>query len=159
MVIYVAFFPRESTTYNVLVGLLTPKLNKARLLTALKKLRQWLFGIALSIDTCLLRRGLVTAAGPSRNRTGVPCLSAQKRLSNRQPKPTTNTQIIFYPAKFTVRQRVCQSPPTDFVRNDGGQEWRAPERQMTEPAALGGSFNHEKDENHERQTSLSDFLS
>lgn len=33
MVIYAAFIPREGTTYNVLVGLLTPKLNQAGLLT------------------------------------------------------------------------------------------------------------------------------
>jgi len=95
MVTYAAFFPRESTAYNVLVGLLTPKLKQGKGLLTATDSQESNTAMAILNGTCLKMLGHSGGAVPDLHRSSLFCrfcwkLPQYKNLQRKQSRPPTH---------------------------------------------------------------------
>ncbi len=84
------FVPRERLPTNALVGLLTSELNRPGLLAVAGKL----LAATMALIERPIRQRSVTAAGPSRNCTGVPCCASAEPEASGRP-PTHESRSIY----------------------------------------------------------------
>ena len=97
--------PSQRAVNLALVGLLTPRLGRVCLLTAGAKQKTPTFGNGEENHPA--ESHLVTAAGPSRNCTGVPCFVGRQALCDRPPTHVQYREVSLSVLARSVKN-ICQ---------------------------------------------------